>query len=77
MIIRYEKLGMLAEAVTELEAHYIGFDPAHPALRSEGMAALMIFSKVQWSDAITIKAPRIMGDVPVNLPPAKELKGGE
>lgn len=60
MIIRHKTQGTLAEVVTELDAHYIGFDPASPALRSQGMAPLIVFTKEQWESAITVNAPKLL-----------------
>ena len=57
MIIRNATSGQLAEAVTELEFHYLGFDPSSPALRSEGKAPLMLFDKKQWESATVAPAP--------------------
>lgn len=59
MIIKHKTLGRLAEAVTELDEHYIGFDPMAATLRGEGMAPLVVFEKSQWGEAIAAQAPRL------------------
>lgn len=60
MIIRHVTQGTLAEAVTELEGHFLGFDPAAPAYRSQGMAPLTVFDKCQWGVAVTVSAPKLL-----------------
>lgn len=60
MIIKNTKHGSLVEAITELDAHYIGFDPASNGYISHGMAPLMVYSKEQWSDATHSATPKLL-----------------